>query len=122
MGANTTTTYSMWSHFRNCRKACEWRYLKELVPLERDHNLHFGAAIHECLELWHRHRDLDRVLEHSDTLYPERLGDEKQRADWHLATAMMKRAMQLGVEAPAVMPIRRADASTSVSSSVSVSI
>jgi len=80
----------VWSKFRNCRKACEWRYLKELVPLESDHNLHFGAAIHECLELWHRHRDLDRVLEHIDILYPERLGDEKQRADWHLATAMMK--------------------------------
>jgi len=90
MSAKMTTTYSMWSKFRNCRKACEWRYLKELVPLERDHNLHFGAAIHECLELWHRHRDLDRVLEHIDTLYPERMGDEKQRADWHLATAMMK--------------------------------
>ena len=90
MSAKMTTTYSMWSKFRNCRKACEWRYLKELVPLDRDHNLHFGAAIHECLELWHRHRDLDRVLEHIDTLYPERMGDEKQRADWHLATAMMK--------------------------------
>ena len=69
MSAKMTSTYSMWSKFRNCRKACEWRYLKELVPLERDHNLHFGAAIHECLELWHRHRDLDRVIEHIDTLW-----------------------------------------------------
>lgn len=85
-----TSTYSMWSKFRNCRKACEWRYIKELVPLEHAPCLYFGAAIHDCLELWHRHRDLDRVLDHINTTYPERIGDEKQRADWHLATAMMK--------------------------------
>jgi len=84
------TTYTLWSQFRNCRKACEWRYIRELVPIERAHSLHFGAAIHESLELWHRHRDLDRVLGHIDTLYPERPTDVKQRADWHLATAMMK--------------------------------
>jgi hypothetical protein len=80
----------VWSKFRNCRKACEWRYIQHLVPVERDHNLAFGAVIHDCLELWHRHRDLDRVLEHIDRTYPERAGDEKQRADWHLATAMMR--------------------------------
>ena len=39
-----TTTYSMWRLFRNCRKACEYRYLRDLVPLERDHNLAFGCA------------------------------------------------------------------------------
>lgn len=90
MSGKMQSTYSMWSKFRNCRKACEWRYLQHLVPVERDHNLAFGAVIHDCLELWHRHRDLDRVLEHIDRTYPERAGDEKQRADWHLATAMMR--------------------------------
>jgi len=30
MEAKTTTTYSMWSLFRNCRKACEWRYIAGL--------------------------------------------------------------------------------------------
>ena len=84
------TTYSMWSKFRNCRKACEWRYLKELVPLERDPTLAFGSVIHACLELWHRYRDLDRVLAHINVTYAERQGDERQRADWHLASAMMK--------------------------------
>ena len=29
-----TTTYSMWRLFRNCRMACKWRYIDELVPLE----------------------------------------------------------------------------------------
>jgi len=58
MESKTTTTYSMWSLFRNCRKACEWRYIQELVPLERDHNLAFGTVIHKCLEIWHGGRDL----------------------------------------------------------------
>lgn len=90
MNAKMTTTYSMWSKFRNCRRACEWRYLKELVPLERDHNLDFGSVIHAGLELWHRHRDLELVFNHLNGAYPDRGGDEKQRADWHLATAIMK--------------------------------
>ena len=57
------STYSMWSLFRNCRKAVDWRYLQQLVPLQRDHNLHFGSLIHECLEPWHRQRDLAEVLD-----------------------------------------------------------
>lgn len=90
MSAKMPTTYSMWSKFRNCRKACEWRYLKELVPLERNGSLHFGALIHECLELWHRHRDLERVLDHINGACPDRAGDPSQHTDWHLATAMMQ--------------------------------
>ena len=54
MNTPMLTTYSMWSLFRNCRKACDWRYQRELVPLERNHNLNFGSLIHECLEIWHR--------------------------------------------------------------------
>ena len=44
MTAPLVSTYSMWSLFRNCRKAVDWRYLQQLVPLERDRNLHFGIA------------------------------------------------------------------------------
>ena len=80
----------MWSLFRNCRKACDWRYLHELVPLERDHNLSFGSLIHECLEIWHRDRDLERVLDHIDRACSNRAQDERELRDWHLATAMMK--------------------------------
>ncbi len=40
------STYSMWALFRNCRKAVDWRYLQQLVPLQRDRNLHFGSIIH----------------------------------------------------------------------------
>ena len=83
MSEKMQTTYSMWSKFRNCRKACEWRYLQHLAPLA------FGSVIHGCLECWHQHQDLNRVIAFIDRTYPECAGDEKQRADWHLATAMM---------------------------------
>lgn len=84
------STYSMWSLFRNCRKAVEWRYLDQLVPIQRDRNLHFGSLIHECLQTWHQRRDLAEVLALIDRLWPNRLQDENQRRDWHLAAAMMK--------------------------------
>jgi len=84
-----TTTYSMWRLFRNCRMACKWRYIDELVPLERDPNLAFGSVIHDCLECWHGERDLAKVLDHIDRTYPNRAQDDHQQADWHLARAMM---------------------------------
>ena len=84
-----TTTYSMWRLFRNCRKACELRYFDELVPIERDGNLAFGSVIHNALESWHKERDLQKVVDLLDAAYPERIRDEKQLADWHLAQAMM---------------------------------
>ncbi len=85
-----TTTYSMWALFRNCRKAVDWRYLQQLVPLQRDRNLHFGSLIHECLQAWHQRRDLGEVLALVDRICADRLRDENQRRDWHLATAMMR--------------------------------
>ena len=88
-GTPMVSTYSMWSLFRNCRKAVDWRYLQQLVPLERDRNLHFGSIIHECLQAWHQGRDLAEVLALIDRLCPNRRQDENQRRDWHLATAMM---------------------------------
>ena len=90
MESKTTTTYSMWSLFRNCRKACEWRYIRELVPLEREHSLSFGAVIHKCLELWHGGRDLGPVLDFIDRTYVNRTQEDDQKRDWHLASAMMK--------------------------------
>ena len=89
-GAPMVSTYSMWSLFRNCRKAVEWRYLEQLVPLTRDRNLHFGSLIHECLQTWHQRRDLAEVVALIDRLCPNRLQDENQRRDWHLAIAMME--------------------------------
>ena len=90
MGAPVISTYSMWSLFRNCRKAFEWRYLEELVPLEGDRNLAFGTVIHQCLEAWHSTRKLEAVLDAIDRAYPSRDQEADQRRDWHLATAMMR--------------------------------
>jgi hypothetical protein len=70
--------------------AFKWRYLDELVPLERDKNLSFGSTIHECLRLWHSGSDLPAVLDFIDRSYVTRDQDVRQKADWHLATAMMK--------------------------------
>ena len=85
-----TSTYSMWSAFRNCRMACKLRYLDYLVPLTFDPNLRFGSAIHQILECWHRDRDLAQVLDLIDRSYPNRAADEDQQRDWHLATAIMR--------------------------------
>lgn len=83
------STYSMWSLFRNCRKAADWRYLQNVVPLERDGNLNYGSLIHDCLETWHRYRNPEQVLSLINQRCPDRAHDERQRRDWHLATAMM---------------------------------
>ncbi len=84
------TTYSMWSKFKNCRRACYWRYFRELVPLEKAQTLFFGSTAHNCLELWHDKRDLAAVFDVIDRSYPNRAQDDRARADWHLATAMMQ--------------------------------
>ena len=83
------TSYSMWSLFRNCRRAARFRYLDRIVPIERNPNLAFGSLIHECLETWHRDRDLEAVLEQIDTACAGRHASEDERRDWHCARAMM---------------------------------
>ncbi|MCL4552921.1 MAG: PD-(D/E)XK nuclease family protein [Candidatus Marsarchaeota archaeon] len=89
MNSCTPTTYSMWNLFRSCRKACEWRYVRELVPIGRDGNLSFGSLMHECLERWHKDHDLTLALDHIDKAFVNRSLDDSQRAAWHLAQAMM---------------------------------
>ena len=90
MSDRSVTTYSMWSLFRNCRKAAQYRYVLDLVPIERDRNLAFGSLVHEALEIWHRTRDLAATLDHVDRACANRAGDEEQRRTWHLATAMLR--------------------------------
>src|SRR5687768_15611521 len=85
-----TTTYSMWNLFRNCRKAAQWRYVLELVPLEKDRNLSFGSLMHACLEIWHGKRDLALALAHIDRELANRSQEPEQKRVWHLATAMMR--------------------------------
>ena len=126
-GFPIVSTYSMWSLFRNCRKAVDWRYLQQLVPLQRDRNLHFGSIIHECLQPWHQRRDLTEVLTIIDRLCADRHQDEAQRRDWHLATAMMRAyaaryatddfeivALEKAFEGPIVNPVTGAASRTFV--------
>jgi hypothetical protein len=79
----------MWSLFRNCRKACEYRYEIGLVPREKDPSLSFGSLIHECLQTWHGTRDITAVIDFIDRACPSRRDDDGVRRDWHLARAMM---------------------------------
>ncbi len=90
MTERMTTSYSMWSLFRNCRKAAQWRYVLELAPMEKDRHLSFGSLIHSCLESWHGTRDLAAALEPVDRACVNRAQDAEQRRGWHLATAMMR--------------------------------
>jgi hypothetical protein len=79
----------MWSLFRNCRKACEYRYELGLTPRDKDPNLSFGSLIHDCLQLWHGSGDLSAVIEHLDRACAGRTSDESAHRDWHLARAIM---------------------------------
>jgi hypothetical protein len=83
------STYSMWSLFRNCRKACEYRYEIGLVSREKDPNLSFGSLIHECLQTWHGTRNLSAVIDFIDRACASRREDDSVRRDWHLARAIM---------------------------------
>jgi hypothetical protein len=59
------------------------------VPIEKAHSLRFGSVIHNCLEIWHGSHNLSDVLDHIDHTYVSRVADEKEKANWHLAKAMM---------------------------------
>ena len=85
------TTYTMWSLFRNCRRACYWRYTKNLVPLAaKERALHLGSVVHQALEMWYRNGDLGAVLGHIDTCYATRTQDHDLLQDWHYTTAMIR--------------------------------
>lgn len=83
------TTYSFWNSYRNCPRACAWRYLEELAPLERSGNLRFGSLIHQCLERWHQRHDLAETLETIEQACAATRHELEVNAAWHLATAMM---------------------------------
>lgn len=85
----TTTSYSLWRLFRNCRKACELRYIQNITPIDKNSNLAFGSIIHKCLEDWYSGVPSDQIMDQIDRNFPNRLFDEKEHAGWHLARAMM---------------------------------
>ena len=90
--SKSVLTYSALNTFRNCPRKYKHRYLDFLRPRERADALSFGSVIHGAIELWYRSpADEDRlsaVLDWIDQQFPERVGDEDQKAAWHLARAM----------------------------------
>lgn len=100
------TTYSFWNSYRTCPRACAWRYLDELAPIDRSTNLRFGSLIHRCLEAWHHRGDLLEVQELIDGACAAADGDTQ--AAWHLATAMMQGyAMRYPAETFTVVALER---------------
>lgn len=48
-------TYSMMNSFLSCRRLFNYRYERNLVPIERSNTLSFGSAIHAGLEFWFKY-------------------------------------------------------------------
>ncbi len=87
-------TFSAARKFQSCHKSYYNRYKQNLVPLEQNETLFLGSTIHNALELWYKRDPNDPIIEIQigrliDEAYPLRVSDEKQKRDWHLATAMM---------------------------------
>jgi hypothetical protein len=86
-------TYSALNTFRNCPRKYKHRYLDFLRPREKPNALSFGSVIHGAIELWYRSAaDPNRlwtVLDFVDQQFPEHIGDDQQRAAWHLARAII---------------------------------
>jgi hypothetical protein len=59
------------------------------VPIEKTRSLAFGSVIHQCLEIWHKTKNLAAVKAHIDHAYINRTADEHEKSDWHLARVMM---------------------------------
>lgn len=86
-------TFSAINCFRNCPRKFKLRYVDHLRRPESPEALAFGSVIHGALELWHTlpadSRRLLAALDFLDTQYPNRAAEAKQKANWHLARAIL---------------------------------
>jgi len=86
-------TYSALNIFRNCPRKYKLRYIDLLRRPEQPEATAFGTLIHEALRLWYTlpadgHRLL-AILDFVDKQFGARAADPRQKAQWHLARAMM---------------------------------
>ena len=85
-------TYSALNTFRNCPRKYKHRYIDCLRPREKPEALSFGSVIHGAIELWYQSaangNRLRAILDFIDQQFPKRIGDDAQKAAWHLARAM----------------------------------
>jgi hypothetical protein len=56
-------TQSLIRDFRNCRKLYELRFERSLVPLQDAYELGFGQLVHDGLQHWYTHHDIDKLAE-----------------------------------------------------------
>lgn len=86
-------TYSALDTFRNCSQKYRLRYIEGLRRPEQPQALAFGTVIHEVLETWYTlpadATRLPAVLDLIDSKFPNHAIDPREKADWHLARAMM---------------------------------
>lgn len=84
-------TYSALSTFRNCRRRFWWRYVVEIVPINRgDPALRFGTIIHDALETHHSGGDPIPLIESRFSALPA-----EYRGDRLLAIAMMQAYLRI---------------------------
>ena len=91
----TRVTYSAINKFINCRQAYKFRYIDELVPIEKNDNLIFGSIIHNCLEIWYENYSLEKVFDYINQTVLNKNSDKKQKEQWHLANAIMTSYIEL---------------------------
>lgn len=91
--AKNLLTYSALNTFRNCPRKYKHRYVDYLRPRQRPEALSLGSVIHGAIELWYLSSTdanrLWRVLDYIDEQFPDRVGDDVEKAHWHLARAMI---------------------------------
>jgi len=87
-------TYSALNAYRNCPRKYKYRFLDNLRPRDKADSLGFGTVIHAALELWYRSvgdpNRLLKVLDLIDASFPNRTADEREKASWLLARAMIQ--------------------------------
>ncbi len=86
-------TYSALNTFRNCPRKYKHRYVDCLRPRQKPDALSFGGVVHAAIELWYQQVDdvnrLWNVLCFVDDQFPDRNHDDRQKAAWHLARAII---------------------------------
>ena len=86
-------TYSALDCYRNCPRKYQLRYIDLLRRPQQPASLAFGTAIHEALRRWYTlaadNRRLPAVLDFIDFQYPNRAADAQEKANWHLARALL---------------------------------
>lgn len=78
----------MWKSFRNCPRLYWWRYVRCLQRIKKDKHRYFGGVVHDLLRNYYAGEGSPEEILHQ--AFPNREGNAQDRAQWHLARAMMQ--------------------------------